>query len=273
MQTIAPLSPLPAITDPVLIDGESQPGYAGTPLIELSGSQAGIGDGLLITGPGVTVRGLDINDFSQGAGIDLSGAGATGDWVYGNVIGTDPTGTQAEPNLVGVQLNDGAHGDIVGTDANGDGQANRISGNTEGGVDVGGSTTSFAQGFAGASRPAHSQRLGYDLRAANSSSPTAAVARRAAPSSRRRWTSPSSRPSSSSSSPTPRPTASPSRSRARAPRPWVRDGGGLGMAIPRSPASARASPSSSTCMTTPVKATDSTGLYLDGASRPSRRST
>ena len=33
VQTIAPLSPLPAITNPVLIDGTSQPGYAGTPLI------------------------------------------------------------------------------------------------------------------------------------------------------------------------------------------------------------------------------------------------
>ena len=42
VQTIAPLSPLPAITNPVLIDGFSQPGYAGTPLIELSGSQAGM---------------------------------------------------------------------------------------------------------------------------------------------------------------------------------------------------------------------------------------
>ena len=41
VQTIAPISPLPAITKSVLIDGFSQPGYAGTPLIELSGSQAG----------------------------------------------------------------------------------------------------------------------------------------------------------------------------------------------------------------------------------------
>ena len=40
VQTIAPASPLPAITSPVLIDGTSQPGYAGTPLIQLSGSQA-----------------------------------------------------------------------------------------------------------------------------------------------------------------------------------------------------------------------------------------
>ena len=66
VQTIAPASPLPAITNPVLIDGFSQPGYDGTPLIELNGSQAGTGDGLTITGPDVTVRGLDINNFSQG---------------------------------------------------------------------------------------------------------------------------------------------------------------------------------------------------------------
>src|SRR5262249_32851531 len=30
VQTIVPLSPLPSITNPVLIDGDSQPGYAGT---------------------------------------------------------------------------------------------------------------------------------------------------------------------------------------------------------------------------------------------------
>ena len=101
VQTIAPLSPLPAITNPVLIDGYSQPGYAGTPLIELNGSQAGSGDGLTITGPDVTVRGLDINNFSQGAGIHITGTGATGDWIYGNFLGTDPTGTQAEPNDYG----------------------------------------------------------------------------------------------------------------------------------------------------------------------------
>ncbi len=65
VQTIAPLSPLPAITGPVLIDGTSQPGYAGTPLIELMGSRAGSADGLTITGPGVTVLGLDIGDFAR----------------------------------------------------------------------------------------------------------------------------------------------------------------------------------------------------------------
>src|SRR6516165_3592996 len=64
IQAIAPASPLPVITSPVLIDGFSQPGYAGTPLIELSGSQAGGGDGLTIIGSNVTVRGLAISGYA-----------------------------------------------------------------------------------------------------------------------------------------------------------------------------------------------------------------
>ena len=65
VQTIAPLSSLPTITNPVLIDGESQPGYSGTPLIELSGTQAGSGDGFLITSPNVTIRGMDMGGFAS----------------------------------------------------------------------------------------------------------------------------------------------------------------------------------------------------------------
>ncbi|MGP0064186.1 MAG: beta strand repeat-containing protein, partial [Isosphaeraceae bacterium] len=139
VQTIAPLAPLPSITNPVLIDGFSQPSYSGTPLIVLSGSQAGGGDGLLITAANVTVRGLDIDSFSQGAGIHLTGTGATGDWIYGDLLGTDPTGTQAEPNDYGVEIDGGAAQNLIGT--NGDGvddaaEWNVISGNTFYGVQI-----------------------------------------------------------------------------------------------------------------------------------------
>ena len=144
VQTIEPLSPLPAITNPVLIDGTSQPGYAGTPLIELNGSQAGGGDGLTITGAGVTVRGLDVDSFSQGAGIHLAGAGTTGDWIYGNFLGTDPTGTQAEPNQYGVEIDAGAANNLIGT--NGDGvndsaERNLLSGDLFAGVWINGQGT------------------------------------------------------------------------------------------------------------------------------------
>jgi hypothetical protein len=73
VQTIAPQTEPRVITNPVLNDGWSQPGHAGSPLIELSGTQAGAVDGLTITGAGLTVRGLEISSFSQGAGIRVMG--------------------------------------------------------------------------------------------------------------------------------------------------------------------------------------------------------
>jgi hypothetical protein len=144
VQTIAPLSSLPTITNPVLIDGESQPGYSGTPLIELSGSQAGTGDGLLITAPKVTVRGLDIGGFASGAGIHLTGTGATGDWIYGDFLGTDPIGTKPRPNDYSVQFDGGASDNLVGT--NGDGvndaaEQNLLSGNQIAGIWINGQGT------------------------------------------------------------------------------------------------------------------------------------
>ncbi len=144
VQTIAPLSSLPTITNPALIDGESQPGFSGMPLIELSGTQAGGGDGLQITAPNVTVRGLDIDSFSQGAGIHLTGTGATGDWIYGNFLGTDPTGTQALPNNFGVEIDGGAANNLIGT--NGDGandaaERNLLSANAVAGVWISGQGT------------------------------------------------------------------------------------------------------------------------------------
>jgi hypothetical protein len=114
VQAIAPTSPLPAIAKPVLIDGFSQPSYTSTPLIELSGSQAGTADGLTITGSGITVRCLDITGFSQGAGILISGTGATGNVIAASDIGTDPSGAQALPNYFGVRILDGAHDNLVG---------------------------------------------------------------------------------------------------------------------------------------------------------------
>jgi hypothetical protein len=144
VQTIAPLSSLPTITNPVQIDGESQPGYSGTPVIELTGTQAGTGDGLTITRPDVTVRGLDIGGFSQGAGIHITGTSVNGDWIYGNLLGTDPTGTQALPNNDGVEIDGGATHNLIGT--NGDGvndaaERNVISGNLLAGVWITGQGT------------------------------------------------------------------------------------------------------------------------------------
>src|SRR5271166_808204 len=42
VQIIYPLSALPDITNPVFIDGTSQPGYTDYPLIEIDGTHAGL---------------------------------------------------------------------------------------------------------------------------------------------------------------------------------------------------------------------------------------
>jgi hypothetical protein len=97
VQTIRPTTILPTITDPVVIDGSTQPGFAGTPLIVLSGDRAGFGaNGLTITAGYSTVAGLVINGFQGvspdgGNGIVLLTIG--NNLLVGNFIGTDATGT------------------------------------------------------------------------------------------------------------------------------------------------------------------------------------
>ena len=120
VQTISPIDPLPDIEDGVNLDGSSQPGYAGTPLIQLSGasmdpSAENLGFnprlrlvGLSIHADNTTVRGLDINSFYRyiTSGTSILDQGGQPLWitgdsnvVAGDFIGTDPTGTIAKPNL------------------------------------------------------------------------------------------------------------------------------------------------------------------------------
>jgi CSLREA domain-containing protein len=83
---IAPTSALPAVSGPVVIDGTTQPGYAGAPLIELDGKNTGGSvDGLELTGGASTVQGLAILDFE--IGIHLSGAG--GNTIRANRLGAE----------------------------------------------------------------------------------------------------------------------------------------------------------------------------------------
>lgn len=90
VQTIRPASPLPTITDHLVIDGTTQPGYAGAPLIVLNGSQAGAGaNGLTITAGFSTVQALVVNQF-PGDGIDLRDHGSN--LIAGCYIGTDVNG-------------------------------------------------------------------------------------------------------------------------------------------------------------------------------------
>ena len=88
VEVITVQSALPAITGQVTINGNSQPGFAGTPLIELT-SNAVSGNGLAINASGSVVKGLWIYNFA-GSGIRLSADDCT---IAGNGLGAALTAT------------------------------------------------------------------------------------------------------------------------------------------------------------------------------------
>ncbi len=141
LQTIEVNSKLPDITGAAVINGTTQPGFAGSPLIEingpgLGGPPAGLFAGLTILGGATTVQGLIVNNFGT-SGIVIGSAGNT---IIGNYIGTDPTGTQARANgFYGIHIVNTPNNIIGGTTA---AARNLISGNGISGLFLeGGSST------------------------------------------------------------------------------------------------------------------------------------
>src|SRR5262249_54986517 len=106
--------PLPILPAGLLLDGTTEPGYAGTPLIELDGQAAGAADGLTIMRPGITIHGLAIGGYTSGSGILISGPAATGNLIEANSIGTDSTGSQARPNGIGITVDGNARDNTIG---------------------------------------------------------------------------------------------------------------------------------------------------------------
>jgi len=103
VHTISPNSSLPDLTDPVVIDGYSQPGASANTvvngdnavlLIELNGGTASSA-GLTIKTGNSTVQGLVINRFSAPGIQIVSGEHNT---IQGNFIGTNPAGNSAPGN-------------------------------------------------------------------------------------------------------------------------------------------------------------------------------
>ena len=127
---------LPSITTQVTIDGTTQTGYSGTPIVELDGSLTAAGEsGLAFSGAaadGSVVRGLVINQF-DGQGIDLFAS--NGNTIEGNFIGTDVSGTADLGNTdKGIRITSGAANNIIGgTNAS---ARNLISGNDGDGIRI-----------------------------------------------------------------------------------------------------------------------------------------
>jgi uncharacterized repeat protein (TIGR01451 family) len=124
--TITLLSPLPAITESITINGTSQPGFAGTPVVELNGLNAGAADGLTVNAASCAVRGLVINRFSGNGMVINSNANI----IEGNYIGTNTSGSFALANIQdGVFITGGTNNTVGGTTA---AARNLLSGNRNG---------------------------------------------------------------------------------------------------------------------------------------------
>jgi len=91
---------LPALTEPLVLDATTQPGYGGTPLIQLTGT----GEvGLDLSVGETRIRGLAIGGFSV-AGIRITGPG--GNIVEASYLGVGADGTTAMPNGFGLLIED-----------------------------------------------------------------------------------------------------------------------------------------------------------------------
>ena len=144
--TISPTSALPTITDPVIIDGLTQPGascssWPPTLLIELNGTSAGSGvNGLTITAGNSIVRGLVINRFTGNAnndGIEISANGSN--VIECNLIGTNVAGTTDLGNSGNGMLVSNATSNTIGGTTSG--ARNLISGNNAVGIRISGSSS------------------------------------------------------------------------------------------------------------------------------------
>ena len=148
LQNISLLSALPALTDEVTLDGTTQGGYTGAPLVWLDGSGViGPANGLTIVADNTLVRGLGITGFNLD-GILIQGSD---DSVRDNFIGVDPTGTIAASNSVnGIEIN----GLTGAAPASADIQGNVISANWGNGI-------SFSENFVASE--VINNRIGVDV--------------------------------------------------------------------------------------------------------------
>jgi hypothetical protein len=117
------------ITDPVIIDGTSQSGYAGTPIVELTGNGL-VGSCLYISAGSSTIKGLVINSF-VGNGIRLIDKG--NNTIINNYIGISVSGTAIKANTArGISIESGSSNNVIG--GPNPSSRNVISGNGEAGI-------------------------------------------------------------------------------------------------------------------------------------------
>ncbi|HEU4711074.1 MAG TPA: SBBP repeat-containing protein [Pyrinomonadaceae bacterium] len=145
VKVISLVNTLPDIIDPVVIDGTTQPGYAGSPLIEIDGSNAAGGaHGFTVIAGGTTIRGLAIGRFSFGIAIFLRDC--NNNTIQANHLGIDAAGTTVRANRNGILLSNSSNNLIGGTTA---AARNVVSGNSFDGIEVGGSNNTIQGNYIG----------------------------------------------------------------------------------------------------------------------------
>jgi CSLREA domain-containing protein len=107
--TIALSSDLPNLTNSITIDGTSQTGYAGTPLVQLA--RTGGTTGIWLTTSNATVKGLVINAGFSSSGILIQGDNNT---VASSYVGVDATGAAASGSFSFAALRVQGSGNTIG---------------------------------------------------------------------------------------------------------------------------------------------------------------
>jgi len=140
--TLDPDSPLNPIIHEVTIDGTTQSGYIGTPLIWLDGINLihGTPDGLVVTPGNSTVTGLSITNFRHGAAIHLTTNGS--DTISFNYLGVQPSGSGLSSSFFNI--------DGVVADSNSNQiHDNLLSGNDDAGALINGAHNVLTHNFIG----------------------------------------------------------------------------------------------------------------------------
>jgi CSLREA domain-containing protein len=120
--SIASVTQLPTITDPVDIDGTTQTGFAGNPIVEVRGTGTVFHHGLVLNAGNSTVAGLVLNRF-----FDAIDVNSSDNRIEGNFIGTNIAGTAVLANERGIRVVSGSRNHV---------ERNTISGNNAVGLEI-----------------------------------------------------------------------------------------------------------------------------------------
>ena len=145
VHTITPLSELPHLLQPTVLDGTTESDYVagGAPRIEINGASTDGAIGIWVEGANSTIRGLTINRF-DGNGIYIAGTAANTQ-VEANYVGLGATGALDAGNGNGIQVL--SAGNTIGGSTSA--ERNVVSGNDGTAISIPGGTATVQGNYIG----------------------------------------------------------------------------------------------------------------------------